>query len=186
MKLKRFNYKIINSTNDSAIKLIKYSKKKSGIVVTEKQKKRRGRYGKKWISYKGNLFVTIFFPISKVKLSLTELTRINCLLVKKVVSNFYKGKIFIKKPNDLLINKKKISGILQEIFHYAGEKFVIVGIGINLIKSPKINTYPTTNLSDLTDLKISCNSVVLRLIKIYEKFIPILLRSNIKNINKLR
>ena len=107
MKLKRFNYKIINSTNDSAIKLIKYSKKKSGIVVTEKQKKRRGRYGKKWISYKGNLFVTIFFPISKVKLSLTELTRINCLLVKKVVSNFYKGKIFIKKPNDLLINKKK-------------------------------------------------------------------------------
>ena len=114
------------------------------------------------------------------------MTTINCLLVKKVVSNFYKGKIFIKKPNDLLINKKKISGILQEILHYAGDKFVIVGIGINLIKSPKIASYPTTNLSDLTNLKISCNSVVFRLKKTYEKFIPILLRSNIKNINKFK
>lgn len=186
MKLKRFNYKIINSTNDLAIKLIKYSKNKSGIIVAEKQKKGRGRYGKKWISYKGNLFVSIFFPINKVKLSLTELTTINCLLVKKVVSNFYKGKIFIKKPNDLLINKKKISGILQEILHYAGDKFVIVGIGINLIKSPKIASYPTTNLSDLTNLKISCNSVVFRLKKTYEKFIPILLRSNIKNTHKFK
>ena len=43
MKLKRFDYKIINSTNDLAIKLIKYTKNKSGIIVAEKQKKGRGR-----------------------------------------------------------------------------------------------------------------------------------------------
>ena len=39
------------------------------------------------------------------------MTKVNCLLVKKLLSEFYKGKISIKKPNDLLINNKKISGI---------------------------------------------------------------------------
>ena len=186
MKLKRFNFKTINSTNDLAIKLIKNTKNKSGIIVAEIQKKGRGQYGKKWISYKGNLFVSIFFPVKKIKLSLTKLTMVNCLLVKKVVSDFYKGEILIKKPNDLLIKKKKISGILQEILHYSDEKFVIVGIGINLVKSPKIVNYPTTNLFDLTNVKISKNSAVFKIKKIYEKFIPILLRSNIKNINKFK
>ena len=61
MKLKRFNYKDINSTNDTAIKISKRTKNKSGIIITEKQKKGRGQYGKKWTSYKGNLFVSIFF-----------------------------------------------------------------------------------------------------------------------------
>ena len=40
-----------------------------------------------------------------VQLSLNRLTKINCLLVKKLLSNFYKDKIVVKKPNDLLINK---------------------------------------------------------------------------------
>ena len=78
-------------------------------------------------SYKGNLFVSIFFPIDKINLSLKDLTKINCFLVKKLLSNFYKGKISIKNPNDLLINKKKISGILQETFSKSDETFIIVG-----------------------------------------------------------
>ena len=101
MKLKKFNFKIINSTNDLAIKIIKNTQNKAGIVIAEKQKKGRGQYGKKWISYKGNLFVSVFFPIDKIGLSLREFTKVNCLLVKKLLSNFYKGKISIKKPNDL-------------------------------------------------------------------------------------
>ncbi len=184
MKLKKFNFKTINSTNDLAIKIIKNTKNKSGIIIAEKQKKGRGRYGKKWASYKGNLFVSIFFPINKIKISLSKLTKINCLLVKKLLSKYYKGKILIKNPNDLLIKKKKISGILQEILYFSDQKFIIVGIGINLIKSPKISNYPTTNLLDLTNIKISNNNAASNLKKIYEKFIPILIRFNIKNISK--
>ena len=63
-------------------------------MIAEKQKKGRGQYGKKWVSYKGNLFVSIFFPINNIKLSLKNLTKLNCLLVKKLVSEFYKGKIY--------------------------------------------------------------------------------------------
>ena len=88
MKLKKFNYKNVNSTNDIAIRIIKSSDTKSGIIIAEKQKKGRGQYGKKWTSYKGNLFVSIFFPIDKIKLSLKNLTKINCILVKKIISKF--------------------------------------------------------------------------------------------------
>ena len=172
MKLKKFNYKIVNSTNNLAIRLIKNSKNKSGIIISENQKKGRGRYGKKWISFKGNLFISIFFTINKKRISLKEMTKINCVLVKKLLSIYYKRKIIIKKPNDLLINKKKISGILQETITKSKQTFIIVGIGINLIKSPKINNYPTTDLFKLTKIKINKDDAVLKLMKIYEKFIP--------------
>ena len=145
MRLKKFSFKTVNSTNDIAIKIIKKNKIQSGMIVAEKQKKGRGQYGKKWTSYKGNMFVSIFFPIDKIKLSLNVLTKINCLLVKKLLSNFYKGKITIKNPNDLLINGKKISGILQETIIKSGIKFIIVGIGVNLVKSPTLKNYHTTN-----------------------------------------
>jgi len=185
MKLKKFNFKIVNSTNDLAIRIIKNTNIKSGIIIAEKQKKGRGQYGKKWTSYKGNLFVSVFFPIDMVKLSLRELTNVNCLLVKKLLSSFYKKKISVKKPNDLLINTKKISGILQETLSKSGVKFIIVGIGINLIKSPNIKNYRTTNLYDLINIKINSNNVALKLKKIYEKFIPIFPKFNIKNMHRI-
>jgi len=184
MKLKKFNFKIVNSTNDLAIQIIKNSNIRSGIIVAEKQKKGRGQYGKKWTSFKGNLFVSIFFQINMVKLSLKDLTKVNCFLVKKLLLNFYKGKIIIKKPNDLLINNMKISGILQETLSKSDERFIIVGIGINLIKSPTIKNYLTTNLFDLTGVKIAPNNVALKLKKIYETFIPMLPKFNIKNLDK--
>tara|TARA_B100000767_G_scaffold235634_1_gene229014 strand:- start:876 stop:1424 length:549 start_codon:yes stop_codon:yes gene_type:complete len=182
MKLKKYNFKIVNSTNDLAIKIIKETNDKSGIVIAEKQKKGRGQYGKRWTSYKGNLFVSIFFPIEKIKFSLKDLTKINCFFIKKLLSNFYKGKITIKSPNDLLINNMKISGILQETISKSGKKFIIVGVGLNLVKSPIIRNYPTTNLFDLTGVKITPYNAILKLKKIYEKFIPELPKFNIKNI----
>ena len=184
MKLKKFNFKIVNSTNDLAIQIIKNTNNKSGIVIAEKQKKGRGQYGKKWTSFKGNLFVSIFFKVNSLQLSLKDLTKVNCFLVKKLLSNYYKAKITIKNPNDLLINNMKISGILQETLSKSDETFIIVGIGINLIKNPSIKNYSTTNLFDLTGVKISPNNAVLKLKKIYETFIPMFLKFNIKNLDR--
>ena len=90
----------------------------------------------------------------------------------------------IKKPNDLLINNKKISGILQETLTKSGKTFIIVGIGINLIKSPTIRNYLTTNLFDLTGKKITPNFAALKLKKIYETFIPMFPKFNIKNLDR--
>ena len=90
-------------------------------------------------------------------------------MVKKALQKYYKKKIVFKKPNDLLINKKKISGILQETTFSSGNKFLIVGIGVNLIKSPEIKSYPTTNLSKLINKPINKINFENELKVIFEK-----------------
>ena len=169
MKIKRFNFKIVNSTNNMAIKIIKQSKLNYGMIVSENQKNGKGQYSRKWISYKGNLFVSIFYNIDDINLSINKLTKINCLLVKKLISKFCKKKIFFKSPNDLLINKKKVRGILQENITRDNKKYLIVGIGINIIKSPKISKYPTTNLLEILNKKIDYKEMVNQLKLIFEK-----------------
>ena len=149
MKLKVFRYKNVQSTNSTARRIIKKTNLSQGMIISEIQKKGRGQYGRKWISYKGNLFVSFFYICSDLSNSLGELTKFNCLLVKKLLEKYYKKLIIFKKPNDLLIKKKKICGILQETIKKNGKTYLIVGIGINLIKSPNIKNYPTINLKDL-------------------------------------
>ena len=171
MKIKNFNYKCVNSTNDIAINLIKQKNIKAGFVLAEKQKKGRGQRGKKWISYKGNLFVSIFFSLDKINLTLKQLTKFNANLIIKLISHYYKKKIKLKLPNDILINRKKICGILQETIKKNNIQYLIVGIGLNLINSPQINRYPTTNLYDLTNSKISVNKISKELKDMYKNFL---------------
>ena len=168
MKLRIFKFKKVKSTNNTAIRIIKNSNLNFGMVYSETQNNGRGQYGKKWISYKGNLFVSLFFKIDKLKISFKKLTRLNCLLVRKIISNHYKKKIVFKKPNDLLINKKKICGILQETLIKFDRKYLILGIGINLVKSPHIKNYPTTSLSEVLNKKVSINKIRDEIKKIFE------------------
>ena len=171
MIIKNFNYKCVNSTNDIAINLIKKKNIRAGLVLAEKQKKGRGQRGKKWISYKGNLFVSIFFSLDKINLTLKQLTKFNANLVIKLISQYCKKKIKLKSPNDIMVNKKKICGILQETIKKNNIQYLIVGIGLNLVSSPQINKYPTTNLYDLTNSKISVNKISKELKDMYKNFL---------------
>ena len=168
MKFKIFRFNKVKSTNDTAIRIIKSSSFDYGMIISETQINGRGQYGKKWISYKGNLFVSFFYRFEILKVSLRQLTNINCLLVKKLLSKYYKKKIIFKKPNDLLIDKKKICGILQETLSKFNKRYLIVGIGINLIKSPNIKNYPTTNLHELLNKTVSKNKIENELKKAFE------------------
>ena len=168
MKFKIFRFKKVESTNNSAIRIIKNSNTDYGMIIANEQKNGRGQYGKKWISYKGNLFVSFFYKFDHLTISLKQITKINCLLVKKLLSMYYNKKIIFKKPNDLLINKKKICGILQENISKTNKKYLVVGIGINLIKNPNLRNYPTTNLSELLNKKVSKNKIEKQIKKIFE------------------
>jgi BirA family biotin operon repressor/biotin-[acetyl-CoA-carboxylase] ligase len=168
MKFKIFKFKKVKSTNNSAIRIIKNSNIDYGMIIANEQKNGRGQYGKKWISYNGNLFVSFFYRLDYLTVSLKQITKINCLLVKKLLFIYYKKKIIFKKPNDLLINKKKICGILQEKISKLKRKYLIVGIGINLIKNPNLKNYPTTNLNVLINKKISKNKIEKQIKKIFE------------------
>ena len=168
MRFKIFRFKKVESTNDSAIRIIKNSNVDYGMIIADEQKSGRGQYGKKWISYNGNLFVSFFYKLDHLTVSLKQITKINCFLVKKLLSIYYKKNIVFKKPNDLLINKKKISGILQEKISKLSNQYLIVGIGINLIKNPNLKNYATTNLSELLKRKISKNKIEKQIKKIFE------------------
>jgi len=169
MKYKIFKFKRVKSTNNTAIRIIKESNYNLGMVISETQIKGKGQYGRKWISLKGNLFVSFFNKLNKNNLKISTITKINCLLVKELLSKFTKKKILFKKPNDLLIDKKKICGILQEVISIKDNKFLITGIGINIIKNPVIRNYPATNLQEVTKKSISKIIVVNKLKQIFEK-----------------
>ena len=171
MKLKQFNFKKVQSTNQTSIRVINNSNCKFGLIVSETQSNGRGQYGRKWISYKGNIFMSIFYKLNKINLSFSSLTKKNCLLVKRVISKYYKKNITFKSPNDLLINKKKICGILQEKIEKSDEKYLIVGIGINLIKSPNLSNYSTTNLFSVINKKINKKKIEKELKISFEKFL---------------
>ena len=169
MKLRRYIFKSVKSTNDIAIHKIRDGIT-SGIVIARKQTEGRGRYGNKWIYMKNNLFMSIFFNFNS-NISIKTLTLLSCKIVQQSLLKFLRMKIEIKKPNDLLINKKKVCGILQETMFYNDNKFAIIGIGINIDRSPEINNYPTTYINFFTKKKITTFKVYNEIKKNFEKFL---------------
>tara|TARA_Y100001970_G_scaffold276769_1_gene379965 strand:- start:2949 stop:3479 length:531 start_codon:yes stop_codon:yes gene_type:complete len=167
MKFKLFRFKRIKSTNNIAIKKIKKNIKK-GVVIADEQTKGRGQYGKKWISYKGNIFLSIFFLINN-NISSHRINELNCNILKKALSKIVNSRISVKKPNDLLLNKKKFAGVLQETVKKNDKKYIIIGLGINLIKSPIIKNKLSTNILLETKKIISKEKVIQIVLKEFKK-----------------
>jgi len=171
MKLKSLIFKSVKSTNDIAHKLIKKKKIRPSIIVSEKQTKGRGTMGKKWISKKGNLFLTIFFDMSKKNVDFKEFAVLNAYLLKSILVKKFSNKIKIKWPNDLLFEEKKICGILQETVINAEKKFLIIGIGINTNLKPTNSSFLSTSLKQITKKNIDNKKLFIMIKKNYEKFL---------------
>ena len=92
MKLKITKFKIVKSTNDKAIKLIQSGKFTSGLITSDLQTKGRGTMGKKWISEKGNIFISIFFKVNFTKIKIENFLIINAKIIKKILKNYTKKK----------------------------------------------------------------------------------------------
>ena len=176
MKFEIFRYSSVSSTNDVAISLIEKEKKNSGCVYAEMQTKGRGTHGKNWISNKGNLFISIFFHLKENYPPFNEFSVINPLIVSQTVRHFCKDKtVSLKFPNDVFLNGKKICGILQETITFNKQKFLIIGIGMNVISNPKIiDLYEVTNILFETKKKISIKKIIDSIIISYEKFFKVL------------
>ena len=148
MKFEVFKFKNVTSTNDIAINLIKEKQKKIGCVYADTQTKGRGTHGKEWISDKGNLFGSIFFPLENNYPPFNEFSIINPIIISDVIKHFCdKKNINLKFPNDVFVNRKKICGVLQETIISGNRKFLIIGIGVNIVSNPDIdNEYQATNI----------------------------------------
>ena len=168
MRLRSLKFKSVKSTNDVALMLIKKNNIKPSIILSEHQTKGRGTMGKKWISKKGNLFLSIFFDISKKKIDFKKFAILNAYLIRSILNKKFSKKIKIKWPNDLLFKKKKICGILQETIINAGKKFLIIGIGINTNLDPKNSSFPSTSLKQITNKNIDNKKLFIMIKKNYE------------------
>ena len=171
MKIKIKNYKKVKSTNDVAIKLIKRNILEPTLITTEKQTNGRGRIGKKWISLKGNLFITLFFEFDQKKINFKQFAVLNAFLLKKVISNIISKKIKIKWPNDLLFNKLKFCGILQEVIKFDNFDYLIVGIGLNTNVVPQNKSFKSTCLKNILNKKIDNQKILKKIAIAYEKFL---------------
>ena len=121
------------STNDDAKDFLLHQSSILSIHASEQQIAGKGRNGKKWISPKGkNIYLSIGW-LSNLKYSqLDGLSLAIGTILASTLNKFTQNQVGIKWPNDLLIGKKKISGILIETIDLNNQVGVVIGIGINV------------------------------------------------------
>ena len=171
MKIKLLRFKSVKSTNDIALRLIQKKKTLPTMIVSEIQTNGRGTMGKKWVSQKGNLFISIFFEMNQENINFKHFAILNAFLMKNVLSKKFTKKIKIKWPNDLMYYNQKIGGILQEIVNYKDKRFLIVGIGVNTNIVPKNKGFLSTSLKKIMNKNIDNNKVLKNIKSMYEKFL---------------
>ena len=169
MRFKVIKFNSVKSTNDVALRLIKKGMINPTIISSNIQTKGRGRIVKKWISRKGNLFVTVFFKFDPKKIKFQEYAILNAYIIRKIISKFISKKINIKWPNDIIIEKKKVCGILQEVISYKEKQFLIVGLGINIESSTNLHNLKTTFLKKYTKKKLDKYKILKDIKTTYEK-----------------
>jgi BirA family biotin operon repressor/biotin-[acetyl-CoA-carboxylase] ligase len=170
----------IDSTNDEARRRVEWATAphefENHIIVAQTQLKGKGRLGRHWYSPPGNLYMTI---IKRPQIPLTELSKISLVVgvaLHRVLKDYLSQKahkdlseiyLALKWPNDILIDKMKVGGILVETEQYAangaqsvevqGEQNTLcfIGVGLNLVSSPDLTAYPACALLDfVTELPL--------------------------------
>ena len=171
MKIKIKKYKKVKSTNDIALRLIKKKYSEPTLIISEKQTNGRGRAGKKWISKRGNIFLSLFFKFNQRKINFKQFAILNAFLIKKVISKIISTNVTVKWPNDLLYNKKKFCGILQEVIKFDNFDYLIVGIGLNTNIVPQNKGFKSTSLKNILKKKINNQKVLNNIVVAYERFL---------------
>ena len=166
-----FDLKILqtcSSTNDIAIKNAKIGLPEGTSYLSYIQTTGRGRNNNQWESMNGNLFLsTILRPtMSKVKWHQLSIIIALSILESLIKLGVEKNIVELKWPNDVLVQKRKISGILLESF----DDFIVAGIGLNILKTPKNEIkWKTTKLYDHIDCVFPLKYIANMILKIVFK-----------------
>ena len=124
----------IDSTNTKAQELAEKGYPSGTLVVADKQESGKGRRGRSWVSPSGTgIFMTLMIKPDINPNNASMLTLVAALAVAKAITSVTGEKAMIKWPNDIVVNGKKVCGILTEMnaqFDYINH--IVVGIGINV------------------------------------------------------
>lgn len=185
------HFEELDSTN-------KYAKENNlppdGIVITSNQTEGKGRFGRKWIAaHDEDLTFTL---VKKFKISVDNIHLVNFYTsyilsetLKVFLSSHKNLHIHLKWPNDVLLNKKKICGILLDVSGLnAVEKFFIIGIGLNVNKKviPEDIAHKATSLSNETNIEHNIEEILISFVRnFYSKLHLIDIRSELMSAWKL-
>jgi len=131
-------FKTINSTNEYGKNRLESGNHQSAVIFAEKQTRGKGRMGRKWSSpYGKGLWMSVLFTFLKSGKNHFILNCISSLAVHLTLKNDLNLEPEIKWPNDILLNKKKVCGILLETVRM-NEKVnhIVAGIGLNVNQKP--------------------------------------------------
>ncbi len=144
LKKNKFDFYYLNEV-ESTMSKIKHLRSENNIcLMANKQTKGIGRRGARWMSPKGNIYISLLLKnILDVKnhfINTAYTSNIICEVIERICNIETK----IKWPNDILVEDKKICGIISEIYNKNNEILINTGFGINILSSPEINEYQTT------------------------------------------
>jgi BirA family biotin operon repressor/biotin-[acetyl-CoA-carboxylase] ligase len=126
----------VTSTQDFAEAIHDMIEEKEFVVVAEEQTKARGRFGRAWYSPKGGLWVTYVMKDFEAE-RVPDLTLANALAMRKALEKYVNAKI--RWPNDVVVDDKKIAGVLVEAIARGDKATAFVGFGVdtNVTEFPK-------------------------------------------------
>jgi len=175
-------FKTIDSTNSTAYQLALNGAREGEVVIAESQEKGRGRLGRHWISPPfSNLYLSVILrpPIPPHQASL--ITLLAAVATADAIEKTSGLKPSIKWPNDLLLGKRKVAGLLNEIHSETDHiHFVILGMGINLNMDEKLLPWElrtkATSLKKEMGRPISRKEFVCHLLNALEQWYGIFLK----------
>ncbi len=129
----------IDSTNAEALRQAAAGARGPLWILADRQNAGRGRRGRTWVSQSGNLFCTLLITVDRTAAQAATLSFVAALSAADAVSHFApNADIQLKWPNDVLLDGKKIVGILLEsaMSNDSSEIVLSIGIGINLRSHP--------------------------------------------------
>ena len=149
-----FLFNELDSTQDFAMALPNSESLHGTIVIAKKQNMGKGRIGRTWISPQGGIWISIIFrPDFNVE-NIIFIQFIGALAVVNAIHEITTIDCKLKWPNDVLINEKKVCGILVDINLENENKKIVMGIGLNAnIDSSSINNFLNDGNIKATTLK---------------------------------
>lgn len=172
MEIKSLHFKEIGSTNTFAKESAEqFDKNALTVISADIQTKGRGRFKRTWESPFGNLFLTFVFFVSSLDENIGNLPQVLSLSALKALK-LHGLEIGLKWPNDLVIQDKKLGGILVEIATFKDSFAIIAGIGINLTLSDEIKKRidrKATSFFEEKGIIIKASDLRKTLIELFEK-----------------
>ena len=166
----------IGSTNSELLAGKQQYKKSGTVYIAEKQLEGKGRKNRIWNSAKGlNLTFSILLTKDTISdINLSHLNLVSSLAVSIAIENLYQIKTELKWPNDVLIEKKKVAGILIET-SIKGKSIerAVIGIGINLNQiafQGEYNLEPTS-LKLKLGFEIDRENILAEILNIFEEML---------------